>query len=112
MTTSVGRLNTAMLKLCKQSTASKTIRYLLTGHGVEVIENIRSLSSSISAMQGSAGKLATSVPQEKFERDNELLERLGRIEESLEGASKTVSTGRLEELAKEDTEEAQNERGY
>lgn len=107
LTTSVDRLYTAMLEICKQSTASKTIHYLLTGRGIGVIENIRSLSRSISELQGSAGKLAISVPQEKFERVDELLERLGRIEESLESAAKTVSTGRLEELAKEDTEEAQ-----
>ena len=51
--------------------------------------------------------MATSVLQEKFERVDELLERLGRIEESLEGAAKTVSMGRLEELAKGDPGEVQ-----
>lgn len=107
LTTSVGRLYAAMLDICKQSTASKTIRYLLTGRGIGVIENIRSLSRSISELQGSAGKLATSVLQEKFERVDELIERLSRIEESLEGAAKTVSMDRLEELAKGETGEAQ-----
>jgi hypothetical protein len=107
LTTSAGRLYTAMLEICKQCTASKTIRYLLTGRGIEVIENIRSLSRSMSELQGSAGKLITSVPQEKFERVDELLECLRRIEESLEGVAKSVSTGRLEELARGDTGEAQ-----
>jgi hypothetical protein len=76
LTTSAGRLYTAMLEICKQCTASKTIRYLLTGRGIGVIENIRSLSRSMSELQGSAGKLITSVPQEKFERVDELLECL------------------------------------
>ena len=107
LSSSVGRLYTAMLEICKQSAASKTIRYLLTGRGIMVIENIRSLSRKISELQSSAGKLVTSVHQEKFERVDELLQHLGRIEESLEGAAKTVSMGRLEELAKGDTEEAQ-----
>lgn len=103
LTTSVGRLYTDVLEICKQSTASKMMRYLLTGFGIEIIENIHSLSRSISEMQDSAGELVTSMLEKTFERGDELLERLRGIEESLDGVAKTVSMDRLQELAKEDT---------
>ena len=48
-----------------------------------------------------------SLPQEKFEHIDEVIQRVSDIEESLENVAKTVSMDRLEELVKGESSEAQ-----
>lgn len=83
------------------------MRYLLTGYGVEFLENLRSMSNTASELQQLAVNLLISLPQEKFEQIDEVFQRVSGIEKSLENVAKTVSTDRLEGLAKGESSEAQ-----
>ncbi len=103
----MGRLYVHVLEICKQNAASTAMRYLLTGYGVGLLEHIRSVSSTASELQQLAVNLLISLPQEKFEHIDEVIQRVSGIEESLENVAKTVSMDRLEELAKGESSEAQ-----
>lgn len=105
--TPMGRLYVHALEICKQNAASTALRYLLTGYGVGLLENIRSMSSTASELQQQAVELLMSLPQEKFEHLDEVIQRVNGIEESLENIAKTVSMDRLEQLAKGESSEAQ-----
>ena len=107
--TPVGRLYAHFLKICNQSAASKMMRYLFTGYGVGLHENIRSMSSTASELQQRAVNLLISLPQEQFEHVDEVIERVGGIEKSLENVAKTISMDRLEGLARGDLCEAQRQ---
>ena len=105
--TPVGRLYVHVLEICKQNAASTTMRYLLTGYGVELLEIIRSMSSTASELQQLAVNVLISLPQEKFEHIDGVIQRVSGIQESLENIAKTISMDRLEELAKGESSEAQ-----
>ena len=103
----MGILYAHFLEICKQSAASKMMRYFLTGHGVRLFENIRSMSSTAFELQQRAVNLLVSLPQEQFEHVDEVIERVSGIEESLEDIAKNISMGRLEELARGGLSEVQ-----
>jgi len=105
--TPVGRLYARFSEICKQSTASKMMRYFLTGYGVGLYENIRGISSTAFELQQRAVNLLISLPQEQFEHVDEVIKRVSGIEESLENVAKTISMDRLEELAGGELNEVQ-----
>ncbi len=105
--TPVGRLYARVSEICKQSAASKMMRYFLTGYGVGLHENIRSISNTVSELQQRAVNLLISLPQEQFEHVDEVIKRVSGIEESLENVAKTISMDRLEELAGGELNDAQ-----
>lgn len=103
----VGVLYVHVLEICKENAASTTMRYLLTGYGVGLLENIRSMSSTASELQQLAVSLLVSLAQEKFEQIDEAIQRVSGIEESLENVAKTVCMKHLKELVKGDADQAQ-----
>ena len=105
--TSVGRLYARFSEICKQSDASKMMRYFLTGYGVGLHENMRGISSTASELQQRAVNLLISLPQEQFEHVDEVIQRVSGIEESLENVAKTISMDRLEEIAAGELNETQ-----
>ena len=103
----MGRLYARFSEICKESAASKMMRYILTGEGVGLHENIRGISSTASELQQRAVDLLISLPQEQFEHVDEVIQRVSGIEESLENVAKTISMDRLKELAGGELNEVQ-----
>lgn len=97
--TPVGILYGRFLEICKQRSASKMMRYLLTGDGVELHESIRDMSDTASKLQQQAVDLVMSLPQEQFEHVDEVIWRVSGIVESLEDVASSISIDRLEGLA-------------
>ena len=75
------------------------MRYLLTGYGVDLHENVRGMRTTATELQQRAGNLITTLPQEKFEDLDEVIQRVSGIEGSLEDVVRTISMDVLEELA-------------
>ena len=67
------------------------------------------MSSTASELQQRAVNLLISLPQEQFEHVDEVIERVGGIEKSLENVAKTISMDRLEGLARGELSEAQRQ---
>ena len=83
------------------------MRYLLTDYGIELLENVRSMSSTAFELQQRAVNLLSSLSQGQFEQVDEIIQRVSSIEESLENVAKTISMDRLKEIAKEELNGAQ-----
>ena len=67
------------------------------------------MSTAACELQQLAINLVNSLPQEKFEHIDEVLQRVSCIEESLDNVAKTVSIDRFQELAKGKPSEVQGQ---
>lgn len=107
MKTHGGRLYNQFLEICKQSAASKMTRYILTGYGVELHQNIHNLSSAASELQQRAVNRLVNLPQDQFELVDQVIGRVSGIEESILKVAENISMGRLGELARGESDELQ-----
>ena len=107
MKTPTGRIYTLFLEKCEEIRASTSIRRLLTGKGVELYENIRSMTSKALEVRQRATGLLTSLPQGKFQNMDEAIEQTSDIEHSLKRIAKEIALNRLEKLAAENPTEMQ-----
>ena len=107
MKTPTGRMYALFLEMCEEIRASTSIRRLLTGKGVELYENIRSMTSKALEVRQRAIGLLIPLPQGKFQNVDEVIEQTSDIEHSLEKIAKGVALNRLEKLAVEEPTEMQ-----
>ena len=102
MKTPQGRLTVRFKTICKQYLVSKDMRDLLTSKGFELHEKYRIQSAAADEIQRRAVDLACTLPQDKFETVNEVVDRVRDIEQALDNVAANISLDRLQELIREE----------
>lgn len=107
MKTPQGRLTVQFRSLCKQHSMSEDMRDLLTSKGLELHESHRIQSAAADEIQQRAVGLACTLPQDKFETINEVIDRIRDIEQELDNVTAEISVDGLQELAREELTDVQ-----
>ena len=101
MKTPQGRLTVQFRTICKQHSVSEDLRDLLTSKGFELHESHRIQSAAADEIQQRAVDLTCTLPQDKFETVNEVIDRIRNVEQGLDDVAADISVDRLQELTRE-----------